>query len=67
MGCKFVSAVACVRLSELVVDPQIMRCDLEFVADFTKQELSYALSRFIREVRRLDGCDLIHQIVFVKL
>ena len=45
------------RLGEVLVAPQIRHTDLNFIQDFDKQDLCYALCRFIREVCRLDGDD----------
>ena len=44
-------------MGELFVMPQIRKSDLSFVDQFEKSDLCYALSRFIREVRRIDGYD----------
>ena len=44
-------------MSEVIVNPQIRRCDVDYINDFSKEDLALALSCFIREVRRLDGDD----------
>ena len=45
------------RMSELYVDAKIRRTDMNFVNDLSKEDLCYSLSRFIREVRRVDEED----------
>ena len=45
------------RMKELLVSLQIRRSDMSFVNDFSKQDLCYAMSRFIREVKKVDNSD----------
>ena len=44
------------RMKELYVASQIRRSDLKF-KDFSQEDLSYSLCRFITEVRKLDNSD----------
>ena len=46
-----------VRLKNVMVEPQIRRTDLSYVNDFSKDDLCFALSRFIREIRKIDNSD----------
>ena len=46
-----------VRMAEYLVSPQIRRCDLSFVNEFSREDLSYVMSRFIREIKRVDNRD----------
>ena len=48
---------------------EIKNADLNSLYTFTQQDLSYFLSRFIREIKRCDGCDYppntIHEIIIM--
>ena len=45
------------RLNDQNVAKEIIRADLNKVVELNKGDLAYALARFIREIRRLDGKD----------
>ena len=45
------------RLRQPLVVPQIINADLDRVGTFAKSDLCYSMSRFIREVKKLDGSE----------
>ena len=45
------------RLKQFCSDVEIVRCDLDKLNQFTKSDMSFALSRFIREIKKFNGDD----------
>ena len=39
------------------VPDEIVTCDLNRIGEFSKADLSFSISRFMREVKKLDGSD----------
>ena len=57
------------RMGEVLVAPEIRRCDLGIVEELCKEDLSFALCRFIREVKKVDNTDFppntVHEIILM--
>ena len=45
------------RMSQKGVPDEIVRCDMNFVGQFTKADLCFSMCRFVREVKKLDGSE----------
>ena len=45
------------RLSDGVVSVEIVNANLDLLGSFNEKDLAFALSRFVREVKKLDGSD----------
>ena len=45
------------RMKQPLVPPQIVNANLDQVGSFVKRDLCYSMSRFIREVKKIDGSE----------
>ena len=45
------------RMSQPKVSDEIIRCDMNMLEQFSKHDLAFALSHFVREVKKLDGSE----------
>ena len=45
------------RMKKVLIEKPIRDVDLDFVGSFSEDDMNYVLSRFIREVRKLDNSD----------
>ena len=57
------------RMLGSLVPPEIVNANLDMVGSFAKSDLCYSVSRFIREVKNLDGSDYppntVHDLVLM--
>ena len=45
------------RMSQQCVPDEILKCDLDSLGQFFKADLCFAMCRFVREVKKMDGTD----------
>ena len=45
------------RMKEIYCPQEIVKCDLSLISEFSQTDLSFALSRFITEIKKLDNTD----------
>ena len=56
-------------MKEVLVDRQVRVCDSGCVNEFTKEDLCFCMSRFIREIKKIDNTEYpsntLHEIVLM--